>query len=79
MRCHPFVLDELKCAQMEDTLQATRRFDRLLWSHMGYLTGQGVRAFVLSIAKARWLKAQALPATQLGLSTAGAEIWGTAS
>ena len=61
VRCHPFVLDELKCAQITDVAKAKIRFDQLAWSHLGYFCHQGVRALVLSIAKAYWIKATPLP------------------
>lgn len=79
VRCHPFVLDELKCAQLKDEKQAKVTFDRLLWRHLGYVCYQMLRAVGLSVAKAVWVPAKVLPgplrkhlrmATRLGVGLA---------
>jgi acyl-CoA dehydrogenase len=54
-------LDELKCAGMADQKHAKIVFDKLIWRHIAYIGHQGIRALVLSLAKARWLRAASLP------------------
>jgi acyl-CoA dehydrogenase len=36
IRCHPYILDEMKAVQLEDRKEALRRFDDLLWRHVGH-------------------------------------------
>ncbi|MBV7317609.1 acyl-CoA dehydrogenase [Shewanella sp. NIFS-20-20] len=44
-RCHPYVLDEMRVAAMEDEQAALLEFDKLLSRHMLYTASNGARAF----------------------------------
>lgn len=45
IRCHPYVLDEMKAAQRGD-LDA---FDKALWGHVGYSVSSAARAMVMGL------------------------------
>ncbi|CAM5185148.1 Acyl-coenzyme A dehydrogenase OS=Castellaniella defragrans OX=75697 GN=HNR28_002038 PE=3 SV=1 [Castellaniella defragrans] len=44
IRCHPFVLDEMRAAQASDPEQGLADFDRAFWGHMRHTLGNGLRA-----------------------------------
>ncbi|MDQ2702302.1 MAG: acyl-CoA dehydrogenase [Pseudomonadota bacterium] len=43
--CHPWVLKEMKAAQLEDPVQRLEEFDRNLFGHIGAAISNAVRAF----------------------------------
>ena len=43
--CHPWVLKEMKAAQLEDPVQRLEEFDRYLFGHIGAAISNAVRAF----------------------------------
>ena len=36
IRCHPYILEEMQAVALEDRKEALRRFDDLLWRHVGH-------------------------------------------
>ncbi|HEX7387510.1 MAG TPA: acyl-CoA dehydrogenase [Castellaniella sp.] len=44
IRCHPYVLAEMRAAQASDPDQGLADFDRAFWGHMRHTTGNGLRA-----------------------------------
>lgn len=45
IRCHPYVLKEMEAARLEDPVESLKRFDDVLFRHMGYTLQNGVRSF----------------------------------
>ena len=54
IRCHPFVLRELRAAQDPDQESGLREFDRALMGHIGYALSNAARSLVLAATFARW-------------------------
>jgi acyl-CoA dehydrogenase len=54
IRCHPFVLRELRAAQDADEENGLREFDRALMGHIGYALSNAARSLVLAATFARW-------------------------
>ncbi|HWP95152.1 MAG TPA: acyl-CoA dehydrogenase [Gammaproteobacteria bacterium] len=54
IRCHPYVLKEMRAAQLEDPQQALEEFDDALFGHIGYALSNAARAFVLAATHARY-------------------------
>ena len=52
VRCHPYVLEEMRAAQNGD-LDA---FDRAFWSHIVYTLNNGARALVMGLTGARFVR-----------------------
>lgn len=53
IRCHPFVLRELRAAQDPDEKQGLVEFDDALFSHIGYAISNLARSFVLALTHAK--------------------------
>ena len=53
IRCHPYVLREMRAAKEMSGEQATREFDDAFTSHVGHVVSNGVRAFVHGLTGAR--------------------------
>jgi acyl-CoA dehydrogenase len=56
MRCHPYVLRELKAAQDTDIERGLLDFDDALFSHVGYAISNAARAFFLALTHAKFSK-----------------------
>ena len=54
VRCHPFVLKEMRAAALADPVQRLDEFDRLLWGHVGFAVSNAVRALALGLVHARF-------------------------
>ncbi len=54
IRCHPWVLKELRAAENPDEEQGLRDFDESLFGHMGYAATNAARAFVLAVTHSRF-------------------------
>jgi acyl-CoA dehydrogenase len=46
IRCHPWVLSELRAAGQQDERAALRLFDRAVWGHAGFMLRNAVRALI---------------------------------
>jgi len=55
IRCHPYVLREMRAAADTDEARALREFDRAVFGHAGFLLGNAVRALWLGLTGARLL------------------------
>ncbi len=53
VRCHPYVLAELRAAQLPDADERVREFDRILFAHIGFAISNAVRSFVLGLVHAK--------------------------
>lgn len=54
MRCHPYLLTELRAAENTDEKQGLIDFDQALFAHLGLIISNKVRAFVLGLTGARF-------------------------
>jgi len=53
IRCHPYVLREMRAAADADAARALREFDRAVFGHAGFMLGNAVRALWLGLTGAR--------------------------
>src|SRR6266513_1804519 len=49
IRCHPYVLREMRAAKEMHGAEASREFDAAFTSHLGHVISNGVRAFVFGL------------------------------
>lgn len=56
IRCHPYVFREMLAAQMEDTEEGVKRFDSLLFRHIGYGVSNFARTFALGLSASKFAK-----------------------
>jgi acyl-CoA dehydrogenase len=52
IRCHPYVLREMRAAKELSGADASREFDDAFTSHVGHVISNGVRTFIFGISKA---------------------------
>ncbi|WP_395343402.1 acyl-CoA dehydrogenase FadE [Ningiella sp. W23] len=50
MRCHPYVLDEIYAAQVEDKKEQLDAFDKAVWGHIGFAFGNTLRSLWFSVS-----------------------------
>ncbi|WP_372964133.1 acyl-CoA dehydrogenase [Marinobacter sp.] len=55
IRCHPFIVEEIEAAGMEDQDAAAKKFDGIFYSHLAHTTRNTLRAFLLGLSKG-WLE-----------------------
>ncbi|WP_148862598.1 acyl-CoA dehydrogenase [Marinobacter fonticola] len=55
IRCHPFIVDEIEAAGMEDQNRGVKAFDNVFFKHMAHTTRNGMRSLVLGISNG-WLE-----------------------
>ena len=63
IRCHPFVLKEMKAARLESPDESLRQFDHLLFGHIGYSIRNAVRSFVLGLSMGQFASVPSSKAT----------------
>jgi acyl-CoA dehydrogenase len=56
IRCHPYVLKEMQATQDEDQARALKRFDNLLFEHIGFALGNASGSLLLGLTSGRLLK-----------------------
>ena len=49
IRCHPFIVEEIKAAGMEDKEAAVEKFDGIFYRHIVHTTRNALRSFVLAL------------------------------
>jgi acyl-CoA dehydrogenase len=68
IRCHPYVLAEMRAAGMAGDparkREALRRFDEAFFGHLGFTIANAARAFVMGITGAHWVRVPADVAPQ---------------
>lgn len=57
IRCHPYVLDEMMASMDNNEKSALKAFDRAFFSHLGFVSSNKMRAFVLGLTNGRWASA----------------------
>ncbi|MBL8476440.1 MAG: acyl-CoA dehydrogenase [Methyloversatilis sp.] len=55
IRCHPYVLREMRAALADDTPAALAEFDDALFSHIGYTASNAIRALVTGLTGSHWV------------------------
>jgi len=53
VRCHPYVLAEMRAATLPDPVERLNTFDGIVFRHIGFAVSNAVRAFVLGITHSR--------------------------
>ena len=53
IRCHPFVLKEMRAAAEDNPVEGLKSFDRLLFGHLGYGLSNALRSFLLGLTHGR--------------------------
>jgi acyl-CoA dehydrogenase len=56
VRCHPYVLRELRAVADRERARAVREFDRAIFGHIGFVLSNAVRAFCLGLTNARFVR-----------------------
>jgi acyl-CoA dehydrogenase len=56
IRCHPYVLDEMRAAANEDKSEGLAQFDRLLFKHIRFTTANALRSFAHGLSGARFAR-----------------------
>ena len=51
IRCHPFIVEEIEAAGMEDQDKAVRKFDGIFYRHIAHTTRNALRALVLGLTR----------------------------
>ncbi|WP_404365982.1 acyl-CoA dehydrogenase [Marinobacter sp.] len=46
IRCHPFIVDEIEAAGMDDQKKAVAKFDGIFYRHIAHTTRNGLRSFL---------------------------------
>ena len=59
IRCHPFVLKEMRAAAEDNPVEGLKAFDRLLFGHLGYGLSNALRSFLLGLTHGRLSNAPA--------------------
>jgi acyl-CoA dehydrogenase len=57
IRCHPYILKEMKAAADPDPVRASMRFDRALFHHIGFFFRNVTRAFFTGLTGAKFVSA----------------------
>ncbi|MBB5319542.1 acyl-CoA dehydrogenase [Marinobacter oulmenensis] len=55
IRCHPFIVEEIEAAGMEDEDKAAKKFDGIFYKHLAHTTRNALRAFLLGLSRG-WLE-----------------------
>ncbi|PPK52489.1 acyl-CoA dehydrogenase [Marinobacter persicus] len=55
IRCHPFIVEEIEAAGMEDPDRAAKKFDGIFYRHLAHTTRNALRALVLGLSRG-WLE-----------------------
>ncbi|NWO05947.1 MAG: DUF1974 domain-containing protein, partial [Alteromonadaceae bacterium] len=55
IRCHPFIVEEIEAANMDDPDQAAKKFDGVFYRHLAHTTRNAMRAFLHGLTKG-WLE-----------------------
>ncbi|MGB1949938.1 MAG: acyl-CoA dehydrogenase [Marinobacter sp.] len=51
IRCHPFIVEEIGAAGMDDEDKAVQKFDGIFYRHIAHTTRNALRAFVLGLTR----------------------------
>src|SRR5882762_7094102 len=65
IRCHPYVLREMRAAKEMKGKEASIEFDDALTSHIGHTLSNGIRAFVFGLTRAAFAPAPDLASSEI--------------
>jgi acyl-CoA dehydrogenase len=65
IRCHPYVLREMRAAKEMKGKEASIEFDDALTSHLGHTLSNGIRAFVFGLTRAAFAPAPELASSEI--------------
>jgi acyl-CoA dehydrogenase len=65
IRCHPYVLREMRAAKEMEGKEASVEFDDALTSHIGHTLSNGIRAFVFGLTRAAFAPAPDLASSEI--------------
>ncbi|NTS77014.1 acyl-CoA dehydrogenase [Catenovulum sp. SM1970] len=54
IRCHPYILQEMACLEIQDEADALNAFDKALTSHLGFVLSNAVRSVWFALSGARF-------------------------
>ncbi len=54
IRCHPYIVEEIEAAGMDEQAAAVRKFDGVFFRHLAHTTRNALRAFVLALTRGRF-------------------------
>jgi acyl-CoA dehydrogenase len=57
VRCHPYVLREMRAARDPDRSAGVDEFDRALFAHIGFTLSNAARSFIMALTHARFTRA----------------------
>jgi acyl-CoA dehydrogenase len=55
IRCHPYVLKEMRAAMDSDTARGLAVFDEALFSHVGFSISNAARSFLMGLTGSHWV------------------------
>ncbi len=55
IRCHPYIVEEIEAAGMDNEDEAVRKFDGIFYRHLAHTTRNALRALVLGLSRG-WLQ-----------------------
>ncbi|MFT3734208.1 MAG: acyl-CoA dehydrogenase [Rhodocyclaceae bacterium] len=55
IRCHPYVLREMRAAQDDDSARGLKVFDEALFGHIGFTISNAARCFLMGITGSHWV------------------------
>ncbi|UDL05203.1 acyl-CoA dehydrogenase [Marinobacter sp. CA1] len=58
IRCHPYIVEEIEAAGLDDQQQAVRNFDGVFYRHIAHTTRNALRAFVSALT---WGRLESVP------------------
>ncbi len=64
IRCHPYVLREMRAAKEMHGLEAAREFDDAFTSHIGHVLRNGIRTFVYGVTNSAFAPTPSTPASE---------------
>jgi len=59
IRCHPYAFKELQIANIEDTKEALKALDSIVYSHIGYTLHNAVNTFIRGLTRGIFIKTPA--------------------
>jgi acyl-CoA dehydrogenase len=65
IRCHPYVLREMRAAKEMKSKEASLEFDDAITSHIGHTISNGVRAFVFGLTRSAFAPAPELASSEV--------------
>ena len=65
IRCHPYLLEEIRAANDGDTVRSSVKFDKALWGHIIFTVGNGLRSLLHGLTGASLASAPGSVGTEM--------------